>query len=432
MTIKGFFSGKTAKQLIERSQVYGGSGGDPCTKCGLHKGVITSKMRPSGEGELGVLVVGEAPGKTEDEQGVQFIGEAGQLWQEYLNEYGIDIHRDFKLTNAVNCRPPKNRTPSASEIQCCRGRVRAVMEEFNPKQIWLVGEAAIKSFYGMRFSECGVGRWHRLCIPDKQTNAWVVPMYHPSFALRANNDKNKLSCFERDLRFAVGCLGLERPVIADPVPMVDIITEYGQVVHYLKWLLNRAHNEKFLMAFDYECSNLKPFYGEVQYIWSCAISLGVDNATAFPVSYTGHFTRQQEATITHLLKLIMEHPNIGKIAHNLQFEDLWSRGVLGAKMAGWHWCTMNAAHVLDNRRDFCGLKFQSYINFGIEGYEKESKPYMRKMHKGTELNMLDTMPLDNLLLYNGLDALLTMWLFNKQRPIFGRKGEPRGISLGRV
>jgi len=418
MAIRGFFSGKTPREIVAEIN-------SPCEKCKLYEGVSSPKMEASGGGNKGILIVGEAPGVTEDEQGVQFIGESGQLLERELKEYGISLHDDCRLINAVNCRPPANRTPTLKEIQCCRPKVNAAIKAFKPRFIWLLGKSAIQSFYGGRFSQTEVFRWERLCVPDKATNAWVIPMYHPSFALRALYDENRLSFYRRGLKFAASCLKKDSPKFRDPKQHIEILTRYEDVVKYLGGLLHRAKAGMFPLAFDYEASSLKPYRSADQCIWSCAMCSDENKAYAFPVSYSGHFNQDQQKAILGLLSHIMMHPNIKKVAHNLQFEDLWTRAIVGTTVKNWHWCTMNAAHVLDCREKFCGLKFQAYINFGIEGYEKELTPYMTQMHEGAQLNKLDMVPLSKLLTYNAIDALVTYWLYCKQYGILSRKYDKR-------
>lgn len=425
--MKGFWTGKTPSQKVKEGVFRGTDTGDPCIKCGLYKGVNSPRMAHSGKGRLGILAIGEAPGKTEDEKGIQFIGEAGKLLENYLRKEGISLHDDLWLINAVNCRPPKNRTPTATEINCCRHRVHKVIKELKPKFIWLIGETAVKSFYSGRFSDTSIGRWHKLCIPDKDTDAWIIPMYHPSFALRASNDKNKVSAYERDLEFAllsVNNLRNDKPVFVDPTKRIRIIKDYKELREYLLLSYKKWDSKIASVSFDYEASNLKPYYGDQRYIWSCSFSDCQGEAVAFPIEYTGHFKSDEIYSIKLLLREIFENYNIGKIAHNLPFEDLWTREVIKAKIESWLWCTMNAAHVIDCRKGFNGLKFQAYINYGIEGYGDEASTYMNRMHKGTQVNMLDTMPLNKLLLYNGIDTLITGWLYDDQIDIL-KEGDPR-------
>lgn len=424
--MRGFWSNKTPREKIIGGAFKASSSADPCERCKLYKDVHTPRMPYSGEGRKEILAIGEAPGKTEDIQGIQFVGDAGKLWQQYLNKYEVDIHEDLWLINSVNCRPPNNRTPTKVEISCCKPMITRTIEQLKPKFIWLVGGSAIQSFYGGRFSDLEVGIWHKLCIPDPGTNAWVIPMYHPSFALRAGSDLNKTSAFERDLSFACSCLNKRPPIFPDVDKHIRILTEFRDVIWYLRSILN-MDGDNLRITFDYETSNKKPYYGDVQKIWSCSIcDSGTEISTAFPIEYTGHFSATQIEAVKLLLRKILLRRSIQKIAHNLQFEDLWSRVILDCKILSWHWCTMNAAHVLDCRPKYTKLKFQGYINFGIEGYEQETYPLMQKFHKGTRLNLLDTLPLYKLLRYNAIDSLITWWLYKRQARLLLNPKESRG------
>jgi DNA polymerase I-like protein with 3'-5' exonuclease and polymerase domains len=238
-------------------------------------------------------------------------------------------------------------------------------------------------------------------------------MYHPSFALRSGKDQNKLSMYQRDLTEAVSWIGVDPPAFAEPEQYIDRLTDYVAIANMLSDLLARAEEgEAVTITIDWETTHLKPWYPGPQRIWTAAIGLTNEYAAAFPVSYPGALSYEQEGHVKQLLKDILRHPNIFKVAHNLQFEHVWAQGILGVTTKSWQWCTMNGAHVLDVRKYFAGLKFQAYINYGIEGYGDAAKAYMQTTELG--INRLDEMPLEELLLYNGMDALLTMWLYGDQ------------------
>lgn len=421
--MKGFWTNQTVEQKVAAG-VYSNTADNrhPCDICGLYKECVNPYMPMGGEGQLGVLAIGEGPGFEEDQRNTQFVGKAGQLLEKHFGKHGIDIHRDFYFTNAVNCRPPKNRTPKPKEITCCRGIVRGHIEEANPWLILLLGESAIKSFLGDRFSDdTSVARWQGLCIPDPTTGAWVVPMYHPSFALRSGTDRNKVSMFERNVAYAVQCIGKHnqhRPVFTDFESMVEISTNYESITDALDSMFEVCQRKEYLyMVYDYESTAKKP-YGLGHDLLSCSISVADDWCFSFPIAYPGIFSPTQIHEIKERLAVLMINPYALKIAHNAPFEDLWSRVALNVpRVEGWEWCTMNAAHALDSRRRFCGLKFQAYINFGMYSYEKKAKALMVARQPGTKLNRLHELPIHDLLKYGGLDTILTRHLFNLQRPI---------------
>lgn len=425
--MKGFFSKKEVSKTKTKT-----NSGPPCERCGLFKTCQTPKMEVTGQGKLEILIIGEAPGREEDEgnqyfgAGTQFVGQAGQLLRRKLQEYDLDLDVDFWKINAVNCRPPKNKKPTRKQINCCKEYyVGQLIEDLKPKFIWLVGGAAIESFYDKRFSGLTMSRWRGLCIPDKETKAWIVPLYHPSFLLRTKKktkrgfvyyDKNVESLYDRDLRQAVEWFETleERPVIPNYKRKVKLVTDIRTLKTHFKKMRTKSEVKKILTAFDYETSALKPF-NPINRIWCMSIAYG-SISFSFPIDYE-HWKPQEWEEVVDLVTEYLTNPKIRKIAQNLKFEDVWSRTYFKeSAVYGWLWCTMNAAHIIDARKAFTGLKFQSYINFGIEGYENQIKPYM-KTRPNSFINRLNEVPLEDLLMYCGLDALLTKKLYIVQRNI---------------
>jgi DNA polymerase-1 len=415
--VRGFFTKEEPKKLRKKGKSKQAK--DPCEVCGLYRQAITPKMEAHGNGRRKILHVAEGPGKTEDREGEQLIGDAGQLYEEELYKVGIDLHEDGWKINAVNCRPPGNRKPTKKEIKCCKWMVQKTIDQYHPKFIFLLGNAALDSFYAGRFSENTISRWRRLCIPDRDTNAWIIPLYHPSYILRNRDDENLRALYRKDLKFAASCLTKTMPTFQDFGKDVKIVKDFDFLMEFFEELLRER---QITIAIDYEATSLKP-YGYGQKIWSCAIAPHNGLSISFPVSYPFWEPKEEEA-IKNMLVKILWAKNIKKVAHNLKFEDMWSRGILG-DVRGWHWCTMNAAHILDCRKKYTGLKFQGYINFGCEDYAKDVKKYMTTTRPGSNINILDQYPLDKLLRYNGIDALLTYHLYEKQYRILNRQGDPR-------
>ena len=406
LTLKPFFeSGELGDIKISNQDE------QDCNKCGLFKTCISPKMPYTGEGRKKILIIAESPGETEDEENKQLIGDAGQYLRKNLKRRGIDLDKDCWKTNALICRPPKNRKPKRAELSLCRRHYLKLIEEKKPEFIWLFGGAAIESFFMERFrdedSKFTPTRWRGLCIPEPETDAWVLPMFHPSYAKRFEHDNLITSQFERDLDFAVSCLS-EGPIPHyDPFQFVEVVTKFVDVVE----LLNRfIVEEPEYLIFDYECTGLKPF-NDGHKIACMSICSKNNKAYSFPVQHPC-FTESQQNQIVDLVKILLEN-NSKKIGHNIKFEDVWSRWILKALPNNWHFCTMNMAHILDSRKSFTGLKFQAYIRWGIEDYDTATKPYL-KAKKGQKFNRVMEAPLEELLLYNGVDSLLTMWLFEAQ------------------
>jgi len=369
-----------------------------CGKCGLCKECNTPGMKPTGKGRKGIMVIAEAPGRQEDEQGVQLVGRAGRFFRSVLNEFGVDLDRDCWKTNAVCCRPPRNRKPTNMEIQACRPNVFAAIRQYQPKVILLLGQAAVESVIGQDWGESvgPIGRWVGFCIPSIAHNAWICPTWHPSYLLRDDSEPLHLwfrKHIERALSFK------RRPWRKPPdyTSLVDRVIEPTEAAKRLAKLRSQGQS----VSFDYETDRLKPDHGESRIV-TCAVSNG-KRAMAFP---------WLEPAVSEMSKLLRS--DVPKIGWNIKYEERWTRKVLGHGVRRWAWDGMLATHVLDNRPGITSLKFQSYIWFGQPLYDKEVAPYLDAT-RGNEQNRIRKIPLLSLLLYNGLDALFTHMIAYKQR-----------------
>jgi DNA polymerase len=118
-----------------------------CVLCDLSKSRINA-VPGNGNTTDKVMIIGEAPGKNEDKNGVPFIGSAGKILDKALQEGGL-ARNDVYITNVVKCRPPHNRVPTDNEIQICTSSY--LKNEINliaPKIICILGATALKSLLG--------------------------------------------------------------------------------------------------------------------------------------------------------------------------------------------------------------------------------------------------------------------------------------------
>jgi DNA polymerase len=168
---------------IEYNQRFG------CGRCKLFKGCLSPRMEPTGKGKKGILIIAEAPGKNEDFRGKQLVGKVGQRFRGKLKKLGIDLDRDCIKTNAVRCRPPKNRNPSVQEVTLCRSHILELMKEFQPRLTILLGTQAVMSVIGYRWKKklYGITRWRGYTIPDQYYKTWICPTFHPSYFLRSRD-----------------------------------------------------------------------------------------------------------------------------------------------------------------------------------------------------------------------------------------------------
>jgi DNA polymerase len=140
------------------------------------------------------MVVGEAPGRYEDEGGEPFIGRSGRLlFQLLLEEVAIERDECF-VTNVVKCRPPANRTPKREEILACRDWFVAQVDDYAPPVVLALGNVAARAVFG--YTE-GVGVTHgriaAVSVADRGDAASSerptrgLATYHPAAALRGGS-----------------------------------------------------------------------------------------------------------------------------------------------------------------------------------------------------------------------------------------------------
>lgn len=146
-----------------------------CILCKTRKNVVpgTGIEKPL------VLVIGEGPGAEEDNQGLPFVGAAGQLLDKMLSAISLSRKQNCYIANVVKCRPPQNRDPSQEEICACYSFLEAQINILKPKMILLMGRIAaqtvLKSNSGINTLR---GRFSTINgIP-------VMATYHPSALLR--------------------------------------------------------------------------------------------------------------------------------------------------------------------------------------------------------------------------------------------------------
>lgn len=393
--------------------------GEPnCNACKLYKHIKHPRMNYTGKGHKKALVLGEAPGKKEDELGIQFIGESGQLFRKYLGFLGFDLDRDFWKINACNCRPinseGENRTPTAKEISYCRPMWKAIIRDLKPQFIFLVGAKAIEAFYGDRkwksFKPFSISKYYSLCIPDPDTNAWVIPLPHPSYFLRNSDAKD---IFFNSLKWATGCFKFSPPIFENEEANIIVATNFEQATGILRSFSGISESK----AIDYETNSLRPYW-DPALLYSMSVSFDGETAYAFPYDYPGFWTEEQKEEIKQLWidNVLLSRGKL--IAHSIPMEESWNTAKFVETKDRWERDTLLRAHIMDTRDDYANLNFQVYINFGVYGYDSEVEPYKKSKSSPegkTHFNTMHKLPYFKIGKYNGMDSKSTKKLFNKQR-----------------
>jgi DNA polymerase len=170
-----------------------------CILCDLS---VTRKNAVPGSGSLSkkLILIGEAPGKNEDETGIPFVGGAGKILDQALVNAGI-ARKDTYITNVVKCRPPNNRIPNEEEIRICTDHyLKKEIRIISPKVICILGATALKSLLGLEYMT-----HHRGKIINRQPLKYFIT-YHPAATIY--NNKLKQVFFD-DIKVLAGIVNKE-------------------------------------------------------------------------------------------------------------------------------------------------------------------------------------------------------------------------------
>ena len=166
-----------------------------CRRCRLCEG-RSKIVFGSGNENARLVFVGEGPGADEDAQGLPFVGRAGQLLTQMIEntaaKEGIPIRRpDVYICNVVKCRPPENRTPQPDEMEICGQFLARQLMAIRPRAICALGSTAAKALLATKDGVTRLrGHWH------KWRDIPVMVTYHPSYLLRAYNQEAKREAWE--------------------------------------------------------------------------------------------------------------------------------------------------------------------------------------------------------------------------------------------
>ena len=148
-----------------------------CTGCALAER-RQSVVFGVGAEDARILLVGEGPGKHEDEQGVPFVGRAGALLDDMLAIIGLNREKVY-IANTVKCRPPENRDPFNEEKMACRGWLERQIALLQPKILICLGRHAAKELIREDFQISGEhGQWF------EKDGVRMTAIFHPAALLR--------------------------------------------------------------------------------------------------------------------------------------------------------------------------------------------------------------------------------------------------------
>ena len=167
-----------------------------CKACPLHE---PRHLAVFGEGPYTsqVMIIGEGPGAKEDELGRPFVGRAGKLLDQMLEQQDLSRDKNVFIANIVKCRPPKNRVPHKKEIETCFPYLEQQIRLIDPAILVLLGATAMKSYWGRLNKKVSDirGKWH------EEAGRLVMPTFHPAAVFR---NRNYQAYIEEDIKTIAG------------------------------------------------------------------------------------------------------------------------------------------------------------------------------------------------------------------------------------
>lgn len=386
-----------------------------CKLCTLdHVHCKTPKMKPTGSKEPLVLVIAEAPGETEDLKGEQLVGPSGQLFRPLIPEKFLPY---IRWDNVARCRPPQNRAPTDLEIECCRPYHTEDIEQTKPYAIFGLGNIPLQ----WALNQTGITKYRGRYFPVKigTHTAWYFPFIHPSSLLRQRRTSGSGREIESEDEFATRLDIAKAFELVENLPEPVVFTEddakYGitcvtgknkgdleQVISFLA----RAETKKYA-GIDYETIGLRP-YADKADILTIAVSTGSETlAFALHHPQAGWSEAELELIRESYIEFLLSPCH--KVAHNAAFEAEWTIKRINfprdkLRLSAWE-DTMVQAFVLDERSGCHSLNFLCQQYFGLD---------LKAISK-LDVKNLAAEPLDNVLLYNGMDAKFATLLFAEQR-----------------
>jgi uracil-DNA glycosylase len=152
-----------------------------CVRCAELAKTRKTVVFGAGNADADLMFVGEAPGASEDEQGLPFVGQAGKLLEKLLGEIGMARAEVF-IANVLKCHPPGNRDPQPVEIENCREYLYRQVELIEPRVICTLGNFSTKL---LREDPTGITRLHGQpeVLTVGRRSVRIYPIFHPAAAL---------------------------------------------------------------------------------------------------------------------------------------------------------------------------------------------------------------------------------------------------------
>ncbi len=403
----GFFTradrkGKPARQVSQETLRAMGT----AISSVLNPAAKSPNMRPSGAKRPKLYVLGEAPADQDDQRGEPWSGAAGEMLRSML---GRDCEFYTTFDNVVRTRPLRNRTPTPDEVECFRESVTKSIVARKPRVIIAAGNTAYRWFTGL--TNLQAARGSRFPVRVGTHECWMVPVLHPSLLMRVGDLEFEgvrgtewRRVWDKDMRFAVDLAFDEEAAVPEIIlpeearADVELLTSLPKIEAALRYFLTTD----LPVGFDLETNKLRP-YSKGAKILSVSFATK-ERASALGVEHPEcNWAPSQLAHIYHLLQELFQKRKGLLVAHNLQFDIEWLIHFLGLEvlenLKKYH-CSMQAAYAFDpgppGKGTMLSLGAQTMLHYGLP---------LKKVTEAAGLRgALETVKLDEVLLYNALDS----------------------------
>ena len=316
-----------------------------CDLCPLHEGVRFSCIEGRGSLAANILVLGQAPGRREDQTGQVFVGQSGELLEFVLEEAGLTV----RLENVVRCMPPGNRAPKAAEIKACLPYLEQVVRKMrNLECIITLGSVPLKAVTGKGNITNRVGDPVAAEFFDRKVIA--IPNYHPAYVLRSRSEAIAT-------RF-------EEVIQSTPTIMQGVDSNFVRILKGKSGIekLRSFINNKSPIAFDLETTGIDPTCNS---IISVSFYRGRKSKSMKPVSILVDNPRALELLREFYLS------KTPKVYHTV-FEYAWGKYHLGVEMCN-PWCdTAILSKRVDSDRPVRLSVLSSIYSPAIAGFKIDS------------------------------------------------------------
>lgn len=347
------------------------------------------------------------------------------------------------FTNAVPC-PCSRQDLSTKRARCCEGRLHALIRKMKPKVIIPLGiiatQALISGRLSGRISNVQATGFYGKRIPDRYFNAWICPTYDTSFvrsmAERFRPDVVPSRQMVNHIRAAIECIDKPFPVIPSDIrTTLDPQKAARMIKNAIADALKVDPNPK--IAIDYETTGIKPHAEKQEIVVASLAWHGANGTHALGFLWD----KDCEELIEAWHDLYRPGTPVRLIAHKADFETCWTHfraglhGTITDWPTNWDWDTCLGAHVLDNNQKV-GLKFHTYTELGILGYDDLADPYLSGTMPGEDpdscnsrnlLAMKERVPWLNICDYCAQDSLYSLLL----RDIQKEEMESQDLTVGR-